>query len=60
MQRSADGKRSWVEAEDQVWSDLRKQERRRRDLFWMLVGIALLVIGSMTRFPARLFMHGEP
>lgn len=60
MQRSADVKRSWVEAEDQLWSDVRTQERRRRDLFWILFGIILLVIGSFTRFPARLFTHGGP
>ncbi len=56
MQRSSEMKRSWVEAEDQIWSDVRRHERRRRDVFWMLVGIALMVIGSVTRFPARLFM----
>lgn len=56
MQRSSEGKWSWAEAEDQLWSDVRKQERRRRDLLWMLIGIALMVIGSVTRFPARLFM----
>jgi len=60
MPRSAEGKRSWVEAEDQLWSDVRNKERRRRDLFWMLFGVALMVIGSLTRFPARLFTHGGP
>jgi hypothetical protein len=49
--------RDWLDSEDGIWSGMRKRERRRRDLLWLLVAVLFLVIGSFTRFPARLLIR---
>jgi hypothetical protein len=43
----------WLDSEDGIWSGIRKRERRRRDLLWLLVALLFLLIGSFTGFPAR-------
>ena len=45
----------WLAAEDEVWAGLQKRQRRRRDLFWVLVALVLFVLGSVTGFPGRFF-----
>jgi hypothetical protein len=55
MQPSDDAKKSWMASEDQLWADVRRQERRRRDFFWILIGLLLLLLGSFTGFPGRFY-----
>jgi hypothetical protein len=45
--------RDWLDSEDGIWSGIRKRERRRRDMLWLLVALLFLLIGSFTGFPAR-------
>jgi hypothetical protein len=45
--------RDWLDSEDGIWSGIRKQQQRRRDLLWVLVALLCLLIGSFTGFPAR-------
>jgi len=48
-------RQDWLAAEDGVWAGLQKKQRRRRDLFWVLVALVLFVLGSVTGFPGRFF-----
>ena len=47
---------NWLESEEEIWSGFRKWERFKRDLLWLLIGLVLMVIGSITGFPGRLFI----
>jgi len=49
---------NWLESEDEIWSGIRKWERFKRDLLWLIIGLVLMVIGSITGFPGRLFTSG--
>ncbi len=47
--------RGWLEGEDEIWNSYRRRERRKRDLLWLLIGLLLFLVGSLTGFPGRIF-----
>jgi len=52
MQPSDDAKKSWMASEDQLWADVRRQERRRRDFFWILIGSFSYCLAASQASPA--------
>ncbi len=45
--------RCWLDSEDEIWNSYRRRERRRRDLVWLLIGLLLFLVGSLTGFPGH-------
>ena len=47
-EKSNDKALNWLAAEDDIWESLRKREQRKRDFIWLLISLALLLIGNLT------------
>jgi hypothetical protein len=54
-EQSDGAQQSWLEAENERWAAVRKQQQRRRDFLWLGFALLLLLIGNLTGFPGRFF-----
>ncbi len=53
--QSNNARANWLESDEEIWGRFRKWEQRKRDFYWLMFGLILMLVGSLTGFPARIF-----
>ena len=53
--QSSNVRGNWLESDEEIWGRFRKWEQRKRDFYWLVFSLFLMVLGSLTGFPARIF-----